>query len=260
MISDPNPLQLTAKNLTTRRGGRAIFKDLSFQLAGGEALVLTGANGAGKTTLIRTIAGYLPLSGGTIELTGGLDDTPLTEQCHYIGHKNAIKTSLSVEENLTFWAGFLANTPGTPATEKSATESAPNVADASGPTAAQTVSSIGDALAQFNLTALRHIPGGYLSAGQTRRLGLARLLVAHRPLWLLDEPTVSLDTLSQQILSAAVNAHVKAGGMVLAATHIPLGLTDARELRLGAAGGGGGGGGGGNISGPKDGPDEGAAT
>ncbi len=244
-------MQLTAKNLTTRRGGRAIFKELSFQLAGGEALVLTGANGAGKTTLIRTIAGYLPLSDGTIELTGGLEDTPLTEQCHYIGHKNAIKTSLSVEENLTFWAGFLANTPETPATEKSAPVS-PDAADASGPTAAQTVSSIGDALAQFNLTALRHIPGGYLSAGQTRRLGLARLLVAHRPLWLLDEPTVSLDTLSQQILSAAVNAHVKAGGMVLAATHIPLGLTDARELRLGA--------GGGKISGPKDGPDEGAAT
>jgi len=221
-------LQLIAKNLTTKRGGRAIFKNLSFQLGAGEALVLTGPNGAGKTTLIRSIAGYLPLWEGTLELDGGPEDTPLSEQCHYIGHKNAIKTSLTVEENLTFWAGFLAN---------SAYSS--NSAGHQG-----SVAAVGEALAQFNLTALRHIPGGYLSAGQTRRLGLARLLVAHRPLWLLDEPTVSLDTASQQILSGAINTHVKAGGMVLAATHIPLGLNAARELRLGGAGGGGGGAGG----------------
>ena len=220
-------MQLKAKNLTTRRGGRAIYEGLSFQLNSGEALVLTGPNGAGKTTLIRTIAGYLPLSKGTIELIGGVEDTPLTEQCHYVGHKNAIKTSLTVEENLRFWAGFLQDSPdpdgGTKAKAKAK----------AGEAAADKATSIEDALQQFNLAALRHIPGGYLSAGQTRRLGLARLLVAYRPLWLLDEPTVSLDVASQKILSDAVNAHVSSGGMAIAATHIPLGLTAARELRLG---------------------------
>ena len=210
-------MHLTANNLTTRRGGRIIFKDLSFTLASGEALVLTGPNGSGKTTLIRAIAGYIPLAAGSLALQGGTTDIPIAEQCHYIGHKNAIKSNLSVEENLRFWADFLAVTP-----------------DSHGQLPFQPQkTSVEDAMDEFNLTALRHIPGGYLSAGQTRRLGLARLLVAPRPLWLLDEPTVSLDTASQNILSATVNAHVEEGGLAIAATHIPLGLRTTRKLQLG---------------------------
>ena len=207
-------MQLTANNLTIMRGGRAIIQKLSFELAKGEALVLSGPNGSGKTTLLRTLAGFLPLSAGTISFSGGPDqrreaDIPLSGQIHYIGHRNAIKNSLTVMENLEFWAGFLG--------EGSKAEA------------------VRSAMDRFNLAALGHIPGSYLSAGQTRRLGLARLLVARRPLWLLDEPTVSLDSRSRAIVSDVINDHIRSGGMVIAATHIPLGLDRPRELHLGGA-------------------------
>lgn len=266
-------MQLTADNLVVKRGGRTIINDLSFSLRAGEALLLTGRNGAGKTTLIRTIAGFLRPSKGKLVLSDhgeaavnnktGASDAPhacnapperdepyeIAEQCHYVGHLNAVKASLTVEENLSFWARFLA--PGIPVRGAAAggngngkqgqapdaqpddTLPADALPDGALPKDALAVAS---ALQQFNLDALRHIPAGYLSAGQKRRLGLARLALVHRPLWLLDEPTVSLDTASQEILAKAVNTHVKSGGMAIAATHLPLGLAAPRELRLGGPG------------------------
>jgi heme exporter protein A len=204
-----HPLQLIADQLQVTRGARTIIRNLSFKVAAGEALLLTGANGAGKTTLIRTLAGFLAPSGGTISLDGGDPERDISEQAHYVGHANGIKASLTVAENLRFWTEYLAED------------------DRDG-----NADRLEAALDHFNLLDLSDIPAGYLSAGQRRRLGLARLLVAHRTLWLLDEPTVSLDTASVTLLAKAVDAHVTGGGIAIAATHIPLGLAKTRELRL----------------------------
>jgi heme exporter protein A len=198
-------MRLTGDNLSAVRGGRTLFSGLGFSVDGGAALVLTGPNGVGKTTLLRIIAGLMPPAGGRIALEGGAAETPVGEQCHYIGHLAAIKPSLSIEENARFWSGFLGGAPGR----------------------------LDAALDTFGLEALRDIPAGYLSAGQKRRLGLARLMLAERPLWLLDEPTTSLDTAAQEVLTGVVNAHLEAGGMAVAATHMALGFANARELRLG---------------------------
>jgi heme exporter protein A len=198
-------VHLIADNLTLERGPRTLVEGLSFAVAGGEALVLTGPNGAGKTTLLRAIAGLFSPSAGAIRLDGGAADTGVPEQCHFIGHQNGLKSALTVTENLTFWAAYLG-------------QSAPERVTA--------------ALERLDLAPLAAIPAGYLSAGQKRRLGLARLLVAERPVWLLDEPTVSLDAVSTGRLSAIVNAHVAGGGIAIAATHLPLGLESARELAL----------------------------
>ena len=167
-----------------------------------------GPNGAGKTTLIRMIAGLLAPAAGRIGLDGGDAERSLGEQCHYVGHLNAVKSSLTVEENAAFWCRFLGGGAG---------------------------DRIEPALAGFGLAQLRDIPAAYLSAGQKRRLGLARVLLAERPIWLLDEPTVSLDRAAQGMLAVAVDAHVAAGGLVVAATHAPLGFAKSRELHLGSA-------------------------
>ena len=184
-----------------------IIRELSFAVSGGEALVLTGANGAGKTTLLRALAGYLRPCAGSIRLAGGDAQASIGEQAHAVGHENAIKTALSVRENVAFWQKFLSAGAEEPA-------------------------AIEKALLQFGLSELSDFPAGYLSAGQKRRLGLTRLLAAHRPLWLLDEPTVSLDAASSALLAGAVNAHTRAGGIAIAATHVPIGLERARELKL----------------------------
>ena len=199
-------MQLIAENLTVRRGNREVLTNLSFQLGTGEGLLLTGPNGAGKTTLIRTIAGLLPPDSGTVRLTGAEDETDISAQCHLIGHQNGIKASLTVAENLRFWAEFLGGE-----------------------------ASIDPALERLNLASIDDLPAGYLSAGQKRRLGLARLLVAKRPIWLLDEPTVSLDAASTALLGEIVAGHIAEGGMAIAATHIPLGIAAMRELRLRSA-------------------------
>ena len=204
-------MKLIADTLTLERGGRPVVEALSFAVEGGEALLLTGANGAGKTTLLRALAGLLGPASGKVVLEGGDEERNVGEQCHFIGHQNGVKSSLTVAENLTFWAHYLG-------AQKS---------DAAG--------RVETALAAFNLSPLAAIPAGYLSAGQKRRLGLARLLVAQRPVWLLDEPSVSLDTASVTLLSKAVAAHVAGGGIAVAATHLPLGLENARELRLGGS-------------------------
>jgi heme exporter protein A len=195
--------------LTCARGGRELFRALSFSLGRGETLLLLGPNGAGKTTLIRTIVGLCPPASGSIRLEGGDAERSVGEQCHYVGHLNAVKASLTVAENAEFWCRFLGGDAGGGSRDR-----------------------IDAALAQLGLEHLRDIPAGYLSAGQRRRLGLARLLLADRPVWLLDEPTVSLDTAAQGLLRAAIGRHVASGGLVIAATHTDLGLANARELRL----------------------------
>jgi heme exporter protein A len=196
---------LIGDKLSSVRGGRVLFEDLSFAVAAGEALVVTGANGSGKTSLLRTIAGLLPAAEGQIRLEAAPGDQTLRERCHYVGHRNAIKAALTVAENAAFWLRFL--------------EGAPDRLDL--------------ALDAFGFSALRDIPAGYLSAGQQRRLGLSRLLLAERPVWLLDEPTTSLDEAAQTMLGAAVNAHLAVGGLAVAATHAPLGFSNARSLHLG---------------------------
>ncbi len=202
-------VQLVVENLVVLRGSRAVVDGLSFSTGGGEALVLAGANGSGKTTLLRALAGFLRAESGSIRLDGGDADKTLAEQAHVVGHANAVKAHLTVRENVAFWASYFGVS---------------GAGDAAGVTGA---------LTQFGLSALEDFPAGYLSAGQKRRLGLCRLLVAARPLWLLDEPTVSLDAASTAVLVDAINAHTKAGGIAIAATHLPLGLERARELRLG---------------------------
>lgn len=181
---------------------------LSLRLDAGNAIVLTGANGSGKSTLLRALAGYLKPTAGSVRLTGAGEDVEVGEVCHFVGHLDGIKTHLTAAENLAFWAVYLGG--------------GDNVAVR-----------VERALAQFSLDALADIPAGYLSAGQKRRLGLARLAVAPRPLWLLDEPTVSLDAASVEVLVAAINAHLKSGGMAVVATHVPMALDTAQSIRLG---------------------------
>jgi heme exporter protein A len=142
-----------------------------------------------------------------VRLEGAAEPDAVAEAVHYFGHLNAVKSSLTVEENVRFWCGYLGGR----------------------------LENIGTALETFGLLPLRDIPAGYLSAGQKRRLGLARLLVAERPVWLLDEPATSLDVASQAVVAGVVNRHLGRGGIVLAATHSPLGLAPAAELVLEAA-------------------------
>ncbi|WP_244495026.1 heme ABC exporter ATP-binding protein CcmA [Bosea sp. Root483D1] len=195
---------LTAEALACRRGGRAIFDGVGFRLENGEAIALTGRNGAGKSSLIAMLCGRLRPEAGAIRLDG-LDDMPLAEAAHLVGHRDGLKTALTAAENLRF-AQELLGSPGQNPAEALATVGLPHV----GP-----------------------LPVGYLSAGQRRRVALARLLVASRPIWLLDEPMAALDVGSQTMLSQLMQAHLAAGGAILAATHGPLGLDGARELRIG---------------------------
>lgn len=203
-------MQLIAENLTVERGERVILHALSLNAQKGEALVLVGPNGAGKTTLLRTMAGFLKPVQGTLRLEGGDPELTPGEQAHFIGHANAIKANLTVRENVTFWAHYLGEAENAEAR-------------------------IEAALDHFAISGLAEFPAAYLSAGQRRRAGLARLLVAKRPLWLLDEPTVSLDAASTKLLANAVNKHLEDGGLVVAATHLPLGFAKAREFDLTAA-------------------------
>lgn len=205
-------MKLVVESLSQTRGGQRIFSGLSLAVAAGEALVLTGSNGAGKTTLIRTLAGFLAPETGLVRLEGIGDDTPLAEQCHFIGHLNGLKASLTVAENLAFWAEYLDG------------QSGPDVPGR-----------VAQGLEAFEIGHLAAVPAGYLSAGQKRRAALARLVVTKRPLWLLDEPTSSLDAASSVLVRDAIDAHVARGGLAVVATHLDLGIAAARELRLGSA-------------------------
>jgi len=196
-------MKLIVDKLSVLRDSRAVLADLSFAVEPGSSLLLLGPNGAGKTTLLRTLAGLLPATAGRLWLEGGRTDQSLGELCHYVGHLNAIKSSLTVEENARFWQRYLGGT---------------------GP--------VDVALATFGLVALKDIPAAYLSAGQKRRLALTRLLLATRPIWLLDEPAAALDQDAQAVLTAAVTARLAGDGLVIAATHQPLGWPNERTLRL----------------------------
>jgi heme exporter protein A len=198
-------MRLVASNLGCARGGRQVFRDLSFAVGAGEALLVTGPNAVGKSSLLRLVAGLVRPQEGQLEFAGGDGELTVGEQAHYLGHQDALKPSLSVAENLAFWADFL----GGGRTKGAA------------------------ALAAVGLGALTHLPATYLSAGQRRRLSLARLIVVERPIWLLDEPASALDVAGQSMLVELMRAHLAQGGLILAATHGPIGLDRTIELRLG---------------------------
>jgi heme exporter protein A len=196
-------MELAVHDLACRRAGRRVLAGVSFTLGTGAALVVTGRNGAGKSTLLGAVAGLLRPEAGSIRATG-LGESTLSESLHLVAHRDALKGSLTAIENLQFASELLAS-PGLPPA---------------------------DALDAVGLPGAADLPVAYLSAGQRRRVALARLLVAHRPLWLLDEPTLALDTTAQAMLTALMQNHLGSGGLIIAATHTPLDLPGARELRL----------------------------
>ncbi len=197
-------MRLSGRGVRCVRGGREVFSGLDFAVSSGEALAVTGPNGSGKTSLLRLIAGLLTVAGGSIDLEGGEAEMTLPEQAHYLGHRDALKPALSVLENLSFWRDFLGGDPFD--------------ADKS--------------LAAVGLDHATHLPAAYLSAGQRRRLSVARLLTVRRPVWLLDEPTNALDAAGQSLFAGLMQEHLARGGLIIAATHAPLGV-QAKELRLG---------------------------
>lgn len=209
-------MTLVAKNLACVRAERLVFSAVNLSAGRGDLLVLRGPNGSGKSSLLRLLGGLIPAADGEVSWQGqNLTKTPedLRLVVHYAGHLDAVKTPMTAEENLIFWAALHG---------------------ASGSAGEALVASALDA---FDLTALAATPVHYFSAGQKRRLGLARLLTSHRPVWLLDEPTVALDALSVERLRTVVNTYRKDGGIVLAATHIDLGMGDEQVLDLSAPGG-----------------------
>ena len=199
-------MDLVVSDLACRRAGRRVFAGVSFRVEAGAATALRGPNGAGKSSLLRVLAGLIPAEAGTATLgeTRLADREAWQEQVAYAGHLDAVKPQLTVEENLAAWASLYGAAAGR----------------------------VGAALERFGLTPIADYPAAYCSAGQKRRLGLARLLVAERPLWLLDEPTVSLDAAATETFADAVRAHVAAGGAALAATHVPLGFEGGPVVTL----------------------------
>ena len=206
-MTEPS-LVLIVDALTMSRGDLVLARDLSARVDAGGALMVTGPNGSGKSTLLRAILGLHRPDAGTVRLVVQGREEPIAENAHYLGHGNAMKDDLTVRENLAFWAKLL-DEPDDPDAL---------IAEAAGP---------------LGIERLLDLPHAYLSAGQKRRAALARLWVAPRPLWLLDEPTASLDAASERVVADMIEAHRGEGGMVVAATHLHLGLANAETLRLG---------------------------
>jgi heme exporter protein A len=209
-LAPPLP-DLIAEELACRRGERIVFVGVSFRLAPGGALVLTGANGSGKSSLLRLVAGLLMPAGG--HLSWGT--TPFTadlathhSRLHYVSHQDGLKPAMTPREMLAFWAALR------------------------GRRLPRATAALDEALAAFALDAIADWPCRWLSAGQRRRVALARLLTAPAALWLLDEPTTALDGSGQAQLEAAIGAHRAAGGMAMIATHTPMTLADAANLEL----------------------------
>ncbi len=198
-------MRLEGSRLVCIRGGREVFASVGFSVGNGEALMVTGRNGAGKSSLLRMVAGLVRIGGGRLALAGGNDEKTIPEQTHYLGHQDALKPSLTVAENLGFWARYLGG------------------------------DIVHTALETVGLIAVAELPAAYLSAGQRRRLAIARLLTAARPIWLLDEPTAALDREGQTMLTGLMQEHLSGGGLIMAATHGSIGLDRSQELRLGAA-------------------------
>lgn len=191
-------LFLAAERLACARGERTLFEQLSFRVTAGQALAVEGANGAGKTSLLRVIAGFLaPADGRLLVKTGDREITDGEERgklIGWLGHHDGLKPQLTVREQLDFYAALYGA-----------------AADAS-------------VLEQVGLARQADLPCRYLSAGQRRRLALARLLVSNRPLWLLDEPFAALDVAGQSLVAQLMARHCGSGGIIIAATHDPLGL------------------------------------
>ena len=195
---------LQAKGLAAFRGERLVFRDLDFELAAGDALLLTGPNGSGKSTLLRLLAGLLLPAAGALLWQGEdalADRTAHARRVVYLGHQDAVKPGLTVGENLRF------------------------AARVSGGSAAEALGAVG-------LRTLADLPARMLSAGQRRRLALARLALGRLPLWLLDEPTVGLDAASVERFGGMLDSHRASGGMAVIATHLPLPGRPAAELAL----------------------------
>jgi heme exporter protein A len=199
-------MRLVADNLAGERGGEPVFDGVSFSLEKGECLIVTGENGSGKSTLLRVVAGLLPASAGEARLEGGGEDwSDIMSACHYLGDRNAMKPALTVAENLAFHQQFLGNVFLT----------------------------VEEALDEVGLPSVAALPFGYLSTGQRRRIAIAALLVSFRPVWLLDEPTAGLDLGSERRFTALIQAHLEDGGIIVAATHVPLGIERAKGLVMG---------------------------
>lgn len=189
-------MRLVAENLSGERGDNLLFNALCASLESRQALIITGANGAGKSTLLRIIAGLLPASQGAVWLETDEGDVPVAAHSHYLSTLNAMKPSLTVYENLKFWQDFHGNPHCT----------------------------IDEALEIVGLYNIDHLPYGYLSTGQKRRVTIATLLCSHRRVWLLDEPTSGLDADAQAMFAAVMRDHLQKGGLIIAVTHIALGL------------------------------------
>lgn len=200
-------MRLIAENLSGERGGEPVFEQIGFSVTNGESLVVTGPNGSGKSTLLRIVAGFLPAAQGQVRIADGGEEFPtVASACHYLGHQNAMKTALTVTENLAFWRRF----------------------------SGEGRFDVSAALDQVGLGGIGHLPFGYLSTGQRRRAAIAKLLVSHRPVWLLDEPTAGLDKASEARFAALMQEHCTEGGLIVAATHLPLGLGNTKTLEMGA--------------------------
>ena len=207
-------MSFSGHNLTCIRGERLVFQNLDFSVSPGMALLLRGPNGSGKSTLLRLAAGFLKPEQGKIAFTheDGAQETDsetFREHIHYVGHLDPVKPAFTVAENLEFWSGFEGNPD-----PKSGTA---------------------EALERMALSHLADVPGRYLSAGQRRRLNIARIAAAKKPVWLLDEPSVSLDDASVSLLADLIADHRSSGGMVIAATHIDLGFESSETLNLAPA-------------------------
>ncbi|MCB4767243.1 heme ABC exporter ATP-binding protein CcmA [Ancylobacter sp. Lp-2] len=203
-------MQLVVREVACRRGARELFRGLGFTVPAGRALVVTGPNGAGKSSLLRLLAGLASPVSGSIRLEGAPEPDAYREQVHYLGHLDAHKLALSASANLGFWRDLLGGVDQGAALK------------------------VEDALEAVGLGGLGGLPVAVLSAGQKRRLALARLLVTERPLWILDEPTTALDARAQALFAALARAHVEKGGLLVAATHAPLDLGPSESLDIGA--------------------------
>ncbi|WP_455478812.1 heme ABC exporter ATP-binding protein CcmA [Bartonella sp. B10] len=195
---------LSGKDLAAHRNEEILFQDLSFCLFPHQLMTITGSNGIGKSTLLRIIAGLREAAEGHVILKNNDKLYPVATACHYLGTQNAMKSSLSVIDNLQFWASFYG----------------------------QPLRHPHEALADIGLSDLEHLPFNVLSTGQKRRVAIARLLLSYRPIWILDEPTSGLDHPSQTTLTNLLQTHLNYGGMIIAATHNPLGIPENNKIAL----------------------------